>query len=140
VILSATKTYQGNLNYGEISSRGQGRWSKIARLWGLTRERNPSIAELTAIAEALKEIAPKITIQSQILIISGNPAVLAARGCPERQSGQQALQRVYQASLKINKREGKVVGIQTNARNPCLPRAQLNAYSSSKTITKRVAV
>jgi hypothetical protein len=125
VILPATATYQGNLGYGEISSRGQGHWSKTARLWGPTKKGNAGIAELSAIVEALEKIAPKATIQSQILIISSNPAVLAALRRPGRQSGQQALQRIYQASLKINKREGKVVGIQTNTRNPCLPRAQL---------------
>jgi hypothetical protein len=89
------------------------------------REGNSGIAELTAIAEALEKIVPQVMIRSQVLIISSNPAVLVALGCLGRQSDQQALQRIYQASLRINKREGKVVGIQTNTRNPCLPRAQL---------------
>jgi hypothetical protein len=95
VILPVTAIYQGKLGYGEISSRGQGHWSKTARLLGLTREGNSGIAELIAIAEALEKIAPKVTIRIQVLMISSNPAVLAALGCPGQLSGQQALQRIY---------------------------------------------
>src|SRR4051794_14221733 len=82
---------------------------------GTRAEQNPYMAELAAIATALRGLPPHIR-RRQITIFTSNQAALRAVNQPGHQSGQASIRQIYEAVRKLGEGGNQVTSARVPAR------------------------
>ncbi|KAF6785744.1 reverse transcriptase, partial [Colletotrichum sojae] len=93
---------------GELSKkRGGGSVMRASRTLGLRTEQNPYVAELAALAEAVKSLPERLEYRAVHVFTRNKAAVLAIRN-PRQQSGQREIRQLYAAVQALQRRGNRV--------------------------------
>ncbi|KAK1450828.1 hypothetical protein CTAM01_17315 [Colletotrichum tamarilloi] len=111
-IATGSSARNGIVGYGTVTTlpaslRGGGGVITASRTLGLRTEQNPYVAELAALAEAVKSLPQRLDYRAIHVFTRNKAAVLAIRN-PRQQSGQREIRQLY-ASVQDLQRKGNRV-------------------------------
>ncbi|KXH64484.1 hypothetical protein CNYM01_14386, partial [Colletotrichum nymphaeae SA-01] len=89
------------------SLRGGGGVTTASRTLGLRTEQNPYVAELAALAEAVKSLPQRLDYRAIHVFTRNKAAVLAIRN-PRQQSGQREIRQLYAGVQDLQRKGNRV--------------------------------